>query len=340
MYLNDYAETLKSMGYKEIIKPNWYVYVKNDNGTYKVAVILFNSFNTNIQRQQNIEKIKEIIDADPCLLPLGIKREYLFLILTSRKGFFRRTDKSFNVIQIAEDGGFKNKAPSGIFKDEIKALKASRQFERSVDKSQSYDMAYGYRSAFISYLVMFICIALYVKGADATKFGASYEVVRKMGHYQNLLTAGFIHNGLLHLFGNMLGLIVIGLSLEKRIGHVKYLALIFMSVIFTNLISVSWFFIEGNPQKMTVGLSGAVFAVLAADVVYGLAHGESIAYSAVIIAFNLLTGTMNPVINNTAHISGLVFGLWFMLVFVLTEKVQRNKLGAYIYKEKVKRLTT
>lgn len=340
MYLNDYARTLKSMGYKENIKPNWYVYVKNDNGMYKVAVILFNSFNTNIQRQQNIEKIKEIIDSDPCLLPLDNRREYLFLILTSRKGAFRGTDRSLNVLQIAEDGGFKNKAHSDVFKDEIKALKASRQYERSLDKSQSYDITYGYKSAFINYLVMFVCIALFVKGADTSKFGASYEVVRKTGHYQNLLTAGFIHNGLLHLLGNMLGLIVVGLSLEKRMGHVKYLSLILMSAVFTNLISVSWFFIEGNPQKMTVGLSGAVFAVLAADIVYGLSHGESIAYSAAIIAFNLLAGMMNPTINNTAHISGLAFGLWFMLVFVIMEKVERNRLGAYIYKEKVKRLTT
>ena len=31
MYINDYAEALKLMGYKETVKPDWYVYVKLDN---------------------------------------------------------------------------------------------------------------------------------------------------------------------------------------------------------------------------------------------------------------------------------------------------------------------
>lgn len=339
MYLNDYARSLKDLGYRESVKPNWYVYVKREDGKQKVAVIIFNNFNARVQSSQNLKKIQEIIDNDPVLLPFDDEREYLFLILVSSKRYFRSMDRTLNVMQISEDGKCSISIHTSVFDRELRELKLSRVYERSLDKSVSYNESYGYGFAYITTIVMVLCVIVFIKKLNPEVFGASYEIVRSCGHYQNLLTASFMHSGLLHLTGNIFTLAVIGLSLEKRMGHLSYLALILTSAVFTNLVSVSWFYIEGQPQLITVGLSGVVFAVLGADIVYGLAHGERIIYSAILVGINLLFGMLNPVVNNVAHIAGLGYGVWFMLIVVVTASINNKRLMAYIYKEKVKRVS-
>lgn len=339
MYVNDYAETLKFMGYKENVTPDWYVYTKLENDIFKVCVILFNDFNTKVQSKKNLMSIRSIIDEDPVLVPFPNKREYLFIILVSSKKFFRHIGRELNALQIAENGTYKATINTDVFKTEIKALQKSREFESSMNKEMSYDALYGYKSAIVNYIVMITCIVLFIKGVSPEKYGASYDLIRRSGHYQNLLTANFLHAGILHLLGNLIILAFIGIPLERRFGHFKYLLLVLTSAVFASLISVSSFFIGGHPQTVTVGLSGVVFAVLAADVVYGLSYGERIGGSVFLILLNILFGSMNPTINNTAHIAGLAYGAWFMGLSVIIEKTKANKLSAYIYKEKIKRIT-
>ena len=79
-----------------------------------------------------------------------------------------------------------------------------------------------------------------------------------------LFTSMFLHDGLLHLFGNMLYLYVFGDNIEDVFGHVSYLVFYIFSGLtasFAYIISIT------DPQLYTtpvVGASGAIAGVLGA----------------------------------------------------------------------------
>jgi len=338
MYVNDYSEAFKLMGYKETVKPNWYVYVKHDDNKYKVAIMLYNNFGSLLQTEKNLNSIKEQIDNDPKILPLEYKREYLFIVLVSKKAFFMNLGKSNNILQIAENGKYRESLNTTIFNDDIRELDRSRIYEQTVNNSLSYPAFYGSRISFITFLIALICVILMIKRIDPLEYGASYELVRVKGHYQNLLTANFLHVGIFHLLGNIVTLLIIGTSLEKKIGHLRYLVIILSSAFFTSILSISWYFIEERPQMITAGLSGVVFAILGADIVHGLKYKENTIYPIVLAIFNIFSGVFSPNINNIAHISGLFFGIWLMLVIIAAFGVKKDNLSSYIYKHRIRRL--
>lgn len=338
MYINDYAEALKLMGYKETVKPDWYVYVKLDNNRYKVVVMLHNNFGSLIQTEKNLSRIKEQVGNDPKILPLDYSKEFLFVVLVSKKAFFENLGRDNNILQIAENGKHRESLNTGIFNEEIRELNRSRVYEQTVNSRLSYSSLYEHRASFVTFLVAIICVALMVKRINPLEYGASYDLVRIQGHYQNLITANFLHGSIFHLFGNLLTLLIIGTSLERKIGHIRYSVLILLSALFTTTLSISWYFIEENPQMITVGLSGVIFAILGADIVHGLKYGENIIYSAVLAAFNIFSGLFTPNINNIAHVSGFIFGIWFMLVMINVFGAKNDNMSTYIYKHRVKRI--
>jgi membrane associated rhomboid family serine protease len=71
-----------------------------------------------------------------------------------------------------------------------------------------------------------------------------------------LVTYMFVHDGLGHIFFNMLSLWICGPRLEERLGGRRFLALYFVSGIAGGLLS----FIK--PDSLIVGASGAVFGVM------------------------------------------------------------------------------
>jgi rhomboid protease GluP len=338
MYINDYAEALKHMGYKEVVKPDWYIYVKHDGDCYKVVVMLHNNFGSLIQTEKNLNRIKMQIENDPKTLPLELKKEFFFIILVSKKAFFEGLGKDNNVLQIAENGKYKKSLKSAAFDEELRELNNSRIYEQAVNNRLSYSSLYERRTSFITFLVAAICVTLMVKRVDPLIYGASYNLVRIQGQYQNLITANFLHVGFLHLLGNLVTLLIVGTSLEKKMGHARYFILTLSSALFTSIISISWYFIEGNPQMITVGLSGVLFAILGADIVHGLKYGENIIYSLALVVFNIISGVFSPSVNNAAHISGLIFGAWFMLLMIVAFEVKKDNLNTYIYRHKVQRM--
>ena len=80
------------------------------------------------------------------------------------------------------------------------------------------------------------------------------------GKYINIVTAMFIHNGILHLLGNMLVLFFVGKTIEKHTNSITYLAVYFLSGILPNL-SISLFnFIVGD--IIAVGASAAISGLI------------------------------------------------------------------------------
>src|SRR5579863_9134461 len=76
-----------------------------------------------------------------------------------------------------------------------------------------------------------------------------------------MLTALFLHGGVLHLAGNMLYLFIFGPAVESRFGPKRYLYFYLAAGVAGNLAMV---FIDPAAQVPVIGASGAIAAVLGA----------------------------------------------------------------------------
>lgn len=145
------------------------------------------------------------------------------------------------------------------------------------------------------------------------------------GAYWQLFTAIFIHADLLHLFGNMLFLLIFGLRAEELFSTTEYFLIYLLSGLTGNLLTLLL-----GPQLVSVGASGAIFGMFGAVAIYvRRAIGQSI-LSALMYAFFLLMISWGPNVNFLAHLGGLVAGL--LIGYLLAVKRKFKVVYAYEYR--------
>jgi len=145
------------------------------------------------------------------------------------------------------------------------------------------------------------------------------------GAYWQLFTAMFIHADLLHLFGNMLFLLIFGLRAEELFSTPEYFLIYLLSGLTGNLLTLLL-----GPQLVSVGASGAIFGMFGAVAIYvRRAIGQSI-LSALMYAFFLLMISWGPNVNFLAHLGGLVAGL--LIGYLLAVKRKFKVVYAYEYR--------
>jgi membrane associated rhomboid family serine protease len=129
--------------------------------------------------------------------------------------------------------------------------------------------------------------------------------VVEAGDYWRLITSGFLHSGLIHIGFNMYILYWLGTMLEPSLGHVRFVALYF-----TSLVSGSFGALLLSPNAVTVGASGAVFGLMGATFVLQRARGVDPMQSGIgpIILLNLAISFILPNISIGGHLGGLVGG--------------------------------
>lgn len=140
--------------------------------------------------------------------------------------------------------------------------------------------------------------------SDLTREGGLSAFTVAAGEWYRLVTAGFLHAGLLHLGLNMLLLWVLGRLLEPAIGSPRFLLLYV-----TSLLAGS-FGVVVVDQGLTVGASGAVFGLLGAALVAQRQEGIDPWRSGIgpTIGINLLLTFAVPGISIGGHIGGLLGG--------------------------------
>src|ERR1017187_1541315 len=100
--------------------------------------------------------------------------------------------------------------------------------------------------------------------------GALFGPLISQNHeYWRILTAGFLHAGLLHILFNMFFLYFMGPMLEPVIGRLNFAA-----VYFASLLAGSFGALLFSPDLPTVGASGAIFGIFGALIV--VAHRRGI----------------------------------------------------------------
>jgi membrane associated rhomboid family serine protease len=125
------------------------------------------------------------------------------------------------------------------------------------------------------------------------------------GQDYRLLSAAFIHYGLLHIAFNMYALYILGTAFERYAGPVRFAA-----VYFTAALSGSFGALILTPHSATAGASGAIFGLMGALFVLERQRGMALLQSPIAgwILINLIFTFGIPGISVGGHIGGLVGG--------------------------------
>lgn len=179
-------------------------------------------------------------------------------------------------------------------------------------------------------------IAMYIFGngsednATLIRFGANVRDFVLAGDYYRLITAAFIHIGMIHLLCNMYCLYIVGSQIENFYGKTKYILIYLFSAICGSLLSI----ISSN--SISAGASGAIFGLFGSLIYFGYHYrvylGSVIKSQLIpLIILNLSLGLFLEGIDTAAHIGGLVGG--FLISTALGVKYKSTtfeKVNGYI----------
>lgn len=146
------------------------------------------------------------------------------------------------------------------------------------------------------------------------------DVIEKQEYYR-VLSSMFLHAGLDHIIGNMLFVFILGEMLEQAIGHVRFAVIYLLTGIGGNLCSMLFELTTGSFYH-TVGASGAVCGIMGALLVLVIRNRGSFGYLSLnrmilAIVYMIYTGVQSSIVNNAAHIGGLLSGVLVMTVIAL-----------------------
>ncbi len=145
--------------------------------------------------------------------------------------------------------------------------------------------------------------------------------------YWRIFTAGFLHEGIAHIFINMLSLWFVGQALEPAIGRVNFAAVYLVS-----LFAGSFGALLFQPTALTVGASGAIFGIFGALIVVARTRGIPLWQSglAPVLVLNLLFSVSIRGISIGGHLGGLAGGLitgWLVVELAERRRVPALALG-------------
>jgi rhomboid protease GluP len=153
-------------------------------------------------------------------------------------------------------------------------------------------------------------------GRTLFDFGAKfYPYGLDLSQWWRLITAGFLHGGVLHILMNMWVLFDLGVNVEQTYGTARYLVFYFVATVCGFLASAWW-----APSTLSIGASAGIFGLIGAMIALGVRDRS--AYGAAVRSvytrwalYGLAMGILPFFsIDNAAHIGGVTSG--FVLAYV------------------------
>ena len=161
-------------------------------------------------------------------------------------------------------------------------------------------------------------------------FACNAYHVNQLHEYYRLLTSNYLHFGLDHFFNNMVVFLILGSSLEKVIGSIRYVILYTGAGIIGSVISVAYYTIT-NQDVLSAGASGAIFGLVGAlAAVFLFCKDQRQRFDGfgifLMIAGSLYHGFQNGTTDNAAHIGGCIAGfILSMLLYVSGSLISAHK---------------
>ena len=140
------------------------------------------------------------------------------------------------------------------------------------------------------------------------RLGAKENVAIASGEYYRLITAAFLHGGLVHLIFNMYALNALGGLIDRTFGTFRYIIIYIFSAITSSLLS---FYMS---DSLSIGASGAIFGLMGAALIFGFREKNKIGRGFLtnilsVVGINIFIGLTQPNIDNFGHIGGLIGGM-------------------------------
>ncbi|HLX44738.1 MAG TPA: rhomboid family intramembrane serine protease [Bryobacteraceae bacterium] len=195
---------------------------------------------------------------------------------------------------------------------------------RSVSRRAASDALGGLipHARFTTLMIMLINTGLYIAtllhtsrtgaggmdpdGQTLFLFGAKYGPAIAAGQWWRLITAGFLHGGILHILMNMWVLFDLGAQVEEACGTSRFLVIYSVSNV-TGFLA-SFYFLP----SLSIGASAAIFGLIGAMIGVGVRDRSS--YGSALRSFYMrwaiygLILSLIPGTDYAAHIGGLAGG--------------------------------
>lgn len=134
-----------------------------------------------------------------------------------------------------------------------------------------------------------------------------------IGEHQTfrLLSAIFLHCGIIHLILNLLVLVSFGPTIEEMLGRWRFIFIFFYSALMGNLLSILV-----NPLNTSVGASGGIMGLIAALMITSwLKRGSSnrlnrpqLLFLGCSLIYSFILGLTSPIVDNACHLGGFLAG--------------------------------
>ena len=192
-------------------------------------------------------------------------------------------------------------------------------------------------------LAMFIC-EIVLGGPTAARVlhrlgWLDTDYVLYAHQYWRLLTALFLHYGLLHLVVNMFALLLLGPPLEREIGGLAFAGCYLLSGIGSSLAVVLLTKFRAIAPVELVGASGCVMGVVGAWAGFLLRHRhvplamQRLRSVLMIVLLQIIFDLVTPRVSMSAHLGGLTVG--FLLGLMLPARGQRAWSSSVFARERV-----
>lgn len=306
------------------------VWLENDEGPYRIIRINSNYIHNEEQYKMDVFKIKSVMKQIK-KKTLALKMNALNIFLDVNDDIKIRDEKNIDSVVLKDIEDVNKKEITEVFPDiNDKIIKGEEGLnliinvtndinEKTEKSNKIYEDTFKPKKVYITNLLISICVFIFalmvVKGANPLGinglllylFGANVKEAVVGGEIFRLITSTFLHASLLHLLFNMYALYIIGNQLESYIGKIKFLIVYLVSAISGSLMSCVF------TTGISVGASGAIFGLLGSLLYFGYHYRlylGSVLKSQIIplILINLIFGFMDPRIDNTCHIGGLIGG--------------------------------
>lgn len=330
------AMFVSKYNYTQIILKQYHSLAKNE-----AWLVNFDSSNYNVIRITYVDAIDYLIDkefVEDYLYALSqiqlFKNEIKFLDVHISKHPYDKVLEKYDYINV-EDNYAQGVDLKDIFpeiyntvhdvEDSKLEIKRLSEHLQAIIKQKEKEKPFLERyAAFFTYLIIGICTFVYLLSFFlSTKYdqnsimlllGADYKTLT-LGckEYYRLITHAFIHSSLLHLVANMMSLYSLGKYIEYRFGHLKFLIILFFSIICGCLT-------QGilTDNTICVGISAGIYGLFVAFII------DAIKNKIVTPRLILPTLMINLFINFLsttawiAHLGGAIAG--FTMYYTYTNK--------------------
>jgi membrane associated rhomboid family serine protease len=154
---------------------------------------------------------------------------------------------------------------------------------------------------------------------------SQWPIFVQSGEWWRLITAAFLHVGLLHLVLNMLALLVFGAELERQLGRWRFLGIYLIAV----LGGAAAIQLLGDPVRPVAGASTAIYGLLGALGVLMLARRQDVRGLLTLLVINVLISFL-PGVSLLGHLGGLVAGAAAAGLLLLTRRRRQQQVIALV----------